>query len=53
VLVRARWDAPVRRGTPAVVTQASSMSRPTLERLGFETAGEIRILRDELQQRGD
>jgi hypothetical protein len=47
-LVRARWEAAAGRGTPAVVTQASSMSRPILERLGFRIVGAIRILLDEL-----
>ena len=47
-LVRARWEEAARRGTPAVVTQAGSMSRPILERLGFRTVGEIRILLDEI-----
>jgi hypothetical protein len=36
-LVRARWDEAVERGTPALVVQAGQMSRPILERLGFET----------------
>jgi GNAT superfamily N-acetyltransferase len=36
-LVRARWDEAVRRGTPALVVQAGKMSKPILERLGFET----------------
>jgi GNAT superfamily N-acetyltransferase len=35
-LVRARWDAAVERGTPALVVQAQETSRPILERLGFE-----------------
>jgi hypothetical protein len=47
-LVRARWDEAVRRGTPALVTQAGSMSRPILERLGFRTISEIRILVDQI-----
>jgi GNAT superfamily N-acetyltransferase len=46
-LVRARWDAAVRRGTPALVTHAGKMSRPILERLGFEDVGELRVLVDE------
>ena len=35
-VVRARWDAAVERGTPALAVGAGSMSRPILERLGFE-----------------
>jgi hypothetical protein len=46
-LIRARWDDAVARGTPALITQGGSMSRPILERLGFERVGEIHILLDE------
>jgi GNAT superfamily N-acetyltransferase len=46
-LVRARWDAAVERGTPALVTHAGKMSRPILERLGFEDVGELRVLVDQ------
>jgi GNAT superfamily N-acetyltransferase len=35
-LVRARWDFAVARGTPALVVHAQEMSRPILERCGFE-----------------
>lgn len=45
-LVAARWDEAVRRGTPALVTQASPMSRPILGRLGFREVCQIRILLD-------
>jgi len=45
-LVAERWAEAVRRGTPALVTQASPMSRPILERLGFREVCEIRILLD-------
>jgi GNAT superfamily N-acetyltransferase len=45
-LVQARWDDAVARGTPALVTQASPMSRPILARLGFREVCEIRILLD-------
>jgi hypothetical protein len=45
-LVAARWDDAVRRGTPALVTQAGAMSRPVLARLGFREVCEIRILVD-------
>ena len=45
-LVAARWEEAVRRGTPALVTQAGPMSRPILTRLGFREVCEIRILLD-------
>ncbi|MGI8422424.1 MAG: GNAT family N-acetyltransferase [Gaiellaceae bacterium] len=48
-LVVARWDDAVRRGTPALITQAGAMSRPILERLGFEAVAQIRILLDEFE----
>jgi GNAT superfamily N-acetyltransferase len=38
-LVRARWDAAVAHGTPALSVSAGRMSRPILERLGFATVG--------------
>jgi GNAT superfamily N-acetyltransferase len=47
-LLRARWDEAVARGTPALMTQAGAMSRPILERLGFEPVGHAHILVDEL-----
>jgi predicted N-acetyltransferase YhbS len=46
-LVRVRWDEGVRRGTPALVTQAGAQSRPILRRLGFVEVAEIRILLDD------
>jgi hypothetical protein len=39
-LVRARWDAAVARGLPALTVAAGSKSGPILERLGFATVGE-------------
>jgi hypothetical protein len=48
--VRARWNEAVRRGTPALVTQAGKMSRPILERLGFLEVACIEILLDELSE---
>jgi hypothetical protein len=45
-LVRARWDEAVRRGAPALVVQASPMSRPILERAGFRDVGAITLLVD-------
>ena len=47
-LVRARWDAAVARGTPALTMSAGRMSRPILERLGFAHAGWIDVLRDDV-----
>ena len=46
-LLRARWDDAVARGTPALITQGGSMSRPILERAGFERVGEVHMLRDD------
>ena len=46
-LVRARWDDAVARGTPALITQGGAMSRPILERLGFERVGEVHMLVDD------
>ncbi len=48
-LVAARWEQAVARGTPALVTQASPMSRPILARLGFREVCEIRILLDRFE----
>jgi GNAT superfamily N-acetyltransferase len=48
-LVRARWDDAVRRGTPTLVVQAGEMSRPVLERLGFQLVSQLRVLLDELE----
>ncbi len=45
-LIRARWDDAVELGTPALITQGGSMSRPILERLGFERVGEVHMLLD-------
>jgi len=46
-LVRARWDDAVAAGTPVLVTQASGLSRPILERLGFRAVGPVVELIDE------
>jgi hypothetical protein len=43
-VVRARWDEAVRRGTPALAVGAGRMSRPILERLGFEQVLQFRRL---------
>ncbi len=45
-LVRARWDAAVERGTPALTVAAGSMSGPVLDRLGFATVGQGDVLSD-------
>ena len=47
-LVQARWEDAVERGTPALVVQAGEMSRPILERLGFERVATMRPLVDRL-----
>lgn len=47
-LVRARWDAAVEHGTPALTVGAESMSRPILERLGFINVGWADCLIDRL-----
>ena len=45
-LLSARWDEAASLGTPALITQGGSMSRPILEGLGFERVGEIHMLLD-------
>ncbi|MFL5927568.1 MAG: hypothetical protein ACJ77E_11605 [Gaiellaceae bacterium] len=45
-LVRARWEDAVAAGTPALTTQAGVMSRPILERFGFEPIAEQEVLLD-------
>jgi len=47
-LVRARWDHAVERGTPALTVQAGRMSRPILERLGFQLIEQVRVFVDDL-----
>lgn len=46
-LVWARWEDAVARGTPVLVTHAGAMSRPILERLGFEQVCGIHVLLDD------
>jgi hypothetical protein len=46
-LIRARWNDAVALGTPALITQGGTMSRPILERLGFERVGEVHMLLDD------
>lgn len=45
-LLRARWDDAVANGTPALITQGGTMSRPILERAGFEAVGHVHMLMD-------
>jgi hypothetical protein len=52
-VLHARWEEAVRNGTPALITQGGSMSRPILERLGFERVGEIHILMDRFGENGE
>ena len=47
-LVRARWEAAVERGTPALTVKAGRMSHPILERLGFQVIGWENWLLDRL-----
>jgi GNAT superfamily N-acetyltransferase len=47
-MLQARWDAAVERGTPALTVQAGRMSRPILERRGFEFVAPVRIFVDPL-----
>jgi hypothetical protein len=50
-LIHARWQEAAVQGDPALITQAGAMSRPILERLGFEPVGRIDILLDEFDVR--
>jgi hypothetical protein len=50
-VLRARWDEAVARGTPALFTQAGSMSCAILERLGFAQVGRVDMLLDEFGAR--
>jgi hypothetical protein len=45
-LVRARWDDAVALGFGALCVQAGPLSRPILERLGFEKVAEVEVLLD-------
>jgi hypothetical protein len=46
-VLQTRWEDAIRNGTPALITQGGSMSRPILERLGFERVGAVHMLLDE------
>jgi hypothetical protein len=48
-LLHARWEEAAARGTPALITQGGAMSRPILERLGFERVGHVHMLLDEFE----
>jgi GNAT superfamily N-acetyltransferase len=50
-LIRARWDAAVAHGTPALTVGAGRMSRPILERVGFGTVGWIDCLLDDFESK--
>ena len=45
-LVRARWEAAVARGTPALTVQAGQMSKPILVKLGFQDVGQVHLFVD-------
>jgi GNAT superfamily N-acetyltransferase len=47
-LVRARWDDAVERKTPLLLVFGGPMSRPILERVGFEPLFELMIMADDL-----
>lgn len=47
-MVEARWRWAVEVGTPALTVQAGRMSRPILERLGFELVEPVRVYVDNL-----
>ena len=46
-LLAARWDEATARATPALLTQGGAMSRPILERVGFEAVGHVHALVDD------
>ena len=52
-VLHARWQDAVANGTPALITQGGSMSRPILERLGFERVGEVHMLLDKFGEAGE
>jgi GNAT superfamily N-acetyltransferase len=45
-LVRARWNAAAARETPLLAVQAGTMSKPILERLGFQQIATVHALID-------
>jgi GNAT superfamily N-acetyltransferase len=48
-LVAARWEEAVARGLPALTVQAGHLSRPILERLGFQTVDTQLVLCDRFE----
>jgi GNAT superfamily N-acetyltransferase len=46
-LTRARWDIAVALGTPALTIQAGRMSRPIVERLGFQFIDTVAVYVDD------
>ena len=52
-VVRARWDEAVHRGTPALAVGAGPMSKPILERLGFEQVLQLRRIESVRSGDGD
>jgi hypothetical protein len=50
--VTTRWKLAVGRGTPALTVQAARMSRPVLERLGFEFIAQMPMYIDEFDKPG-
>jgi len=50
-VLHARWEEAVRNGTPALITQGGSMSRPILERIGFQRVGGVHMLMDAFGER--
>jgi GNAT superfamily N-acetyltransferase len=49
-LIDIRWQEARDRGSAVLLTQAGAMSRPILERLGFEAVGQIDMLLDEFDR---
>jgi GNAT superfamily N-acetyltransferase len=47
-LIQARWALAVEYGTPCLTVQAGRMSRPIVERAGFEFLASIRLYVDDL-----
>jgi GNAT superfamily N-acetyltransferase len=45
-LIAKRWELAVERGTPALTVQAGRMSRPILERVGFQFVDPVKIYAD-------
>jgi GNAT superfamily N-acetyltransferase len=50
-LIEARWELAVEYGTPCLTVQAGRMSRPIVEKAGFEFLAAVRIYVDDLAPR--